>query len=149
MLTAVHRQQRLEFPCQYHNCTSTERPHVALSDELHFMLHRTAGRWRIRRKTSESKHPATTPGMAGGGSIRLRRMFSWHSLGSLIIVEGMIDQYKYELVLMDHAAIFSLRMMASNSRTIQSVIQLEVYVRVSKSTKMSLPFSPGKKTHLT
>ena len=29
-------------------------------------------------------------------------MFSWHSLGSLIIVEGTMDQYKYASVLADH-----------------------------------------------
>ncbi|GFU85506.1 transposable element Tcb1 transposase [Trichonephila clavipes] len=29
-------------------------------------------------------------------------MLSWHSLGSLIIVEGTIDQYKYASVLADH-----------------------------------------------
>ncbi|KAH7984907.1 hypothetical protein HPB52_024453 [Rhipicephalus sanguineus] len=35
---------------------------VAFSDESRFMLHRTDGRWRIRRETSESKHPATIAG---------------------------------------------------------------------------------------
>ncbi|GFY09543.1 transposable element Tcb1 transposase [Trichonephila clavipes] len=29
-------------------------------------------------------------------------MFSWHSLSSLIVVEGMRDQYKYASVLADH-----------------------------------------------
>ena len=59
MLTAVHRRQRLEFARQYRNWTSTECRKVAFSDESRFMLHRTDGRWRIRREASESKHPAT------------------------------------------------------------------------------------------
>ncbi|GBN57804.1 hypothetical protein AVEN_94624-1, partial [Araneus ventricosus] len=39
--------------------------------------------------------------------------------------------------------IFFLRMMASTSRTMRGVIQLAVYARGSKSTRMSLPYSPG------
>ncbi len=29
-------------------------------------------------------------------------MFSWHSLGALIVVEGTMDQHKYVSVLADH-----------------------------------------------
>ncbi|GBO12980.1 hypothetical protein AVEN_65033-1 [Araneus ventricosus] len=43
--------------------------------------------------------------------------------------------------------LFFLRMMASTSRTMRGVIQLAVYVRGSKSTRMSLPHSPGQQTH--
>ncbi|GFY55461.1 transposable element Tcb1 transposase [Trichonephila inaurata madagascariensis] len=39
---------------------------------------------------------------AEGGSISVWGMFSWHSLGSLIIVEGVMDQYKYASALADH-----------------------------------------------
>ncbi|KFM66230.1 Transposable element Tcb1 transposase, partial [Stegodyphus mimosarum] len=104
MLTAVHRRRRLEFARQYSSWTSTEWRQVAFSDESRFMLHRTDGRWRIRRETSERNHPATIAGtvQAGGGSIMVWGMFSWHSLGSLIIVEGTMDQYKYASVLEDH-----------------------------------------------
>ncbi|GFY00896.1 transposable element Tcb1 transposase [Trichonephila clavipes] len=52
MLTAVHRRRRLEFARQYSSWTSTEWRQLAFSDESRFMLHRTDGRWRIRRKTS-------------------------------------------------------------------------------------------------
>ncbi|GFT70127.1 transposable element Tcb1 transposase [Trichonephila clavipes] len=104
MLTAVHRRRRLEFARQYNSWTFTEWRQVAFSDESRFMLHRTDGRWCIRRETSERKHPATIAGtvQAGGGSIMVWGMFSWHSLGSLIIVEGTMDQYKYASVLADH-----------------------------------------------
>ncbi len=68
------------------------------------MLHRTDGRWRIRRETSENKHPVTIARrvQGGGGSILVRGMFSWHSLGVLIVVEGTMDQHKYVFVLADH-----------------------------------------------
>ncbi|GFW56059.1 transposable element Tcb1 transposase [Trichonephila clavipes] len=67
------------------------------------MLHRTDGRWRIRRETSERNHPTTIAGtvQAGGGSILVWGMFFRHSLGSLIIVKGTMDQYKYASVLAD------------------------------------------------
>ncbi|GFV19463.1 transposable element Tcb1 transposase [Trichonephila clavipes] len=83
MLTAVHRRRRLEFARQYSSWTSTEWRQVEFSDESRFMLHRTDGRWRIRRETSERNHPATIAGTvrAGGGSIMVWGMFSWHSLG--------------------------------------------------------------------
>ncbi|GFU90017.1 transposable element Tcb1 transposase [Trichonephila clavipes] len=104
MLTAVHRRRKLEFARQYSSWTSTEWRHVAFSDESRFMLHRTDGRWRIRRETSERNHPATIAGtvQATGGSIMVWGMLSWHYLGSLIIVEGTIDQYKYASVLADY-----------------------------------------------
>ncbi|GFY10843.1 transposable element Tcb1 transposase [Trichonephila clavipes] len=94
MLTTVHRRRRLEFARQYSSWTSTEWRQVAFSDESRFMLHRTDGRWRIRRETSERNHPATI-----ARSIMVWGMFSWHSL---IIVEGTMDQYKYASVLADH-----------------------------------------------
>ena len=42
----------LDFKCQfyviqYHNWMSTEWQQVAFTDELHFMLHQTDGRWCI------------------------------------------------------------------------------------------------------
>ncbi|GFU65333.1 transposable element Tcb1 transposase [Trichonephila clavipes] len=68
------------------------------------MLHRIDERWRIRRETSVSKHPATIAGtvQAGGGSIMVWGMFSWYCLGSLIIVKGTMDQYQYAPVLTEH-----------------------------------------------
>ncbi|GFY24686.1 transposable element Tcb1 transposase [Trichonephila clavipes] len=38
----------------------------------------------------------------GSGGIMVWVMFFWHSLGSLIIVEGTLDQYMYASVLLDH-----------------------------------------------
>ncbi|GFU57070.1 hypothetical protein TNCV_1779361 [Trichonephila clavipes] len=46
-------------------------------------------------------------------------------------------------------ALFFLRMVASTSRTLRSVIQLTAYVRDSKSTRISLSFFRVQKTHLT
>ncbi|GBM26675.1 hypothetical protein AVEN_241331-1 [Araneus ventricosus] len=43
--------------------------------------------------------------------------------------------------------LFFLRMMASTSRTMRGIIQLALYVRGSKSTRMSLPYSPGQQIH--
>ncbi|KAL1434046.1 hypothetical protein MTO96_012040 [Rhipicephalus appendiculatus] len=69
MLTAVHRLRRLELARQYRNWTSTEWRQGAFSDESRFMLHRTDGRWRIRRETSESKQPATIARRVQAGAL--------------------------------------------------------------------------------
>ncbi|GFV34568.1 transposable element Tcb1 transposase [Trichonephila clavipes] len=89
------------------NWTSTEWQQVAFSDESHFMLHRTDGRWHIRRETSEIQHSTVIAGtvQAGGEGIMVWGIFSWHSLVSLIIEEGTMDQYKYVSVLADHMRI--------------------------------------------
>ncbi|XP_023233830.1 uncharacterized protein LOC111633481 [Centruroides sculpturatus] len=90
MLTPVHQQRRLKFAHQYSNWTSTEWRQVAFSDESRFVLYQTDGRWHIQREASESKHPTIAARVqAGGGSIMVWGMFSWHSPGALIIVEGL------------------------------------------------------------
>ncbi|KAH7982924.1 hypothetical protein HPB52_008108 [Rhipicephalus sanguineus] len=57
MLTAVHRRRRLESARQYRNWTSTEWRQIDR-------------RWRIRRETSERKHPATIAGRVQAGALR-------------------------------------------------------------------------------
>ncbi|GFY12195.1 hypothetical protein TNCV_4934841 [Trichonephila clavipes] len=78
--------------------------------------------------------------------------FSWHSMGSLIIVEGTMDKYKYASVLADHIypiyEFFTFRMVTYTSGTMRSVTQLAVYVSDLKSPRISLPFYPGQQTHL-
>ncbi|GFX47174.1 transposable element Tcb1 transposase [Trichonephila clavipes] len=80
-------------PCRGGHCTLNlsrlKRPPADLESK-------TDGRWRIQLITSEIKHLVTIAGMvhAGGNSIMVWGMFTWHFLGLLIIVEGMIDQYK-------------------------------------------------------
>ncbi|GFY66768.1 transposable element Tcb1 transposase [Trichonephila inaurata madagascariensis] len=109
------------------------------------MLHRTDGHWHIRRETYKRKHPVTIAGTIQAGALWSVGMFFWYSLGSLIIVEGTMEEYKYVSVLASHVHCF----FSSTSRTMWSIIQLAVYVRGSKSTRMSLPFSPAQQTHLT
>lgn len=72
---------------------SVEWCQVAFPNESCFMLHQTDGHGHIRSKMSVSKHHATIVGrvQVGGESIMVWRMFLWHSLGALIIVEGMMD----------------------------------------------------------
>ncbi|KFM58577.1 hypothetical protein X975_16862, partial [Stegodyphus mimosarum] len=77
-------------------------------------------------------------------------IFSWHSLGALVFVEGTMDQQKYASFLVDHVHSF-LKMMASANRTMRSVshTQLAVYVHGSKNTRMSLPYFPGQQSPRT
>lgn len=124
-----------------HASTTTGRPlsggRWPFSDESRFMLYRTDGCRCIRHEKPESKHPLTIVGR----SIMVWEIFSWDSMGAFIIVEGMINRYKYASVFADDVPtceVFFLKMMASTSRTVRSVIEIVVYVRGSKGASMSL-----------
>ncbi|GFV46856.1 transposable element Tcb1 transposase [Trichonephila clavipes] len=148
MLTTVHRRRRLEFARQYSSWTSTEWRQVAFSDESRFMVHRTDGRWRIRREEPPCNHCRNGP--------------SWrrehYGLGNVFLAfsgftdhcgrhDGSIQVHicPHGPCPLLHAHCFFLRMMASSSRTMRDAIQLPVYVRGSKSTRMNFPSSLGSK----
>ncbi|GFW64552.1 transposable element Tcb1 transposase [Trichonephila clavipes] len=99
ILAAVPRQRRLEFACQYRNWTSIEWRQVKASNESRLMVHQTDGRWRIRRETSESKHPAAIArtDQARDRSIMIWEMFLWHSLGSYVIVKDTLDKLQVRI----------------------------------------------------
>ncbi|GFT52796.1 transposable element Tcb1 transposase [Trichonephila clavipes] len=108
LLTDVHWRRRLELAREFRNWTSTEWRQVVFSDESRVLLYRTDEHWQIRHETSESEHLATVVGklQAGEGSITVWGMFSWHSLGSFIIVEAMMDQHKYASVVVDQVHLY-------------------------------------------
>ncbi|GFV57669.1 transposable element Tcb1 transposase [Trichonephila clavipes] len=112
---------------------------------------RINGRWRIGCETSGSKHPATVAGtfQARGWSIIVRAIFSC----SLITVEGMMDQYKYASVLVDHGH-SDMRIVFPQDGGIYQQVHCQpyswaVYLRDLKSIRTGLPFSPGQQTNLT
>ncbi|GFT28676.1 transposable element Tcb1 transposase [Trichonephila clavipes] len=74
-------------------------------------------------------------------------LFSWHSLGSLIIVEGMMDQYKCTSVLAD-LTVFPQDDGLYQQDNAKCHSAGSVRVWCSKSTGISIPFSPGQQTHL-
>ncbi|GFV63379.1 transposable element Tcb1 transposase [Trichonephila clavipes] len=100
MLTAVHRRRRLEFARQYSSWTSTE--YVAFSDESRFMLHRTDGRWRTRRETSERNHPATIAGtvQARGGSIMDDGIFQQDNANTAASVCAWFEEHQDEFTVL-------------------------------------------------
>lgn len=126
-----------------------------LSDEKHFMFHRTDKRLHIRIEISESKHPAKFAGsvQAEGGMIMARKMFSWYSLGALIIVEGTMDQHMMNLFLRTIftpiCELFFLEVMSTTSMTFWCVIKLAVYARGSKNTRTSSLYSFGQQSFQT
>ncbi|GFW43326.1 hypothetical protein TNCV_2923741 [Trichonephila clavipes] len=97
------------------------------------MLHRTYGYWRKRPEASESKHPANIARTVhvGGGYVIVWGIGSWHSLDLLIIVDSIMDQYKYAsalvwMIVTFMGTLFFLRLMGSTNRKMRSVIQLVV-----------------------
>ncbi|GFS32222.1 meiosis-specific coiled-coil domain-containing protein MEIOC [Trichonephila inaurata madagascariensis] len=90
------------------------------------------------------KHPSTIACriQAEGGNIMVRGMFSWHSLGALIIGEGTLDHQRYTSVLVEHVylnmQIFFLSTMSSTIKTMRYVIQFAVIHDNCKSNNMAL-----------
>ncbi|GFX93846.1 transposable element Tcb1 transposase [Trichonephila clavipes] len=78
------------------------------------------------------------------GSIMVWEMFSEHSLGSLIIVQGMMDQYKYTSVLAEHVYPYMCIVFP-----LDDGIYHQDNVKSHTPVLKSLPFSPGQQTQLT
>ncbi|KAJ8896048.1 hypothetical protein PR048_001389 [Dryococelus australis] len=85
---------------RYGDWTTADWRRAAFSDELRFQLHRRDGRQRVRRETSENRHPASIARrtQGEGGSVMVWGMFSWYPLGPIIRVEGTLGRFGYEYI---------------------------------------------------
>lgn len=86
LLTAQHRQQRRSWARDHISWTIDDWKKVAWSDESRFKLVRADGRVRVWRRPHEAMDPSCQQGtvQAGGGSIMVWAVFTWHGLGSLV-----------------------------------------------------------------
>nr|KAF6360135.1 hypothetical protein mMyoMyo1_011093 [Myotis myotis] len=80
------------------------------SNESRFQLHHADGRVRIWQKQHESMHPTcmSTTLQAGGGSVMVWDMFSWHDSGPLIHVEQPLNSTTYLSIVADQVHIIML-----------------------------------------
>ncbi|GFU26174.1 transposable element Tcb1 transposase [Trichonephila clavipes] len=112
------------------------------------MLHRTDERWLIWREIMKTQHPAATAGtvQGEGRSIVVWGMFSWHSLSSLIIEEGTMDQYKCASAIADHVHPYMCIVSPQDDGIYQqdSAKIIQIAVPDLENTRMRLPFSPGR-----
>jgi len=70
---------------------------VAWSDESRFLLRHSDGRVRIRHKENENMDPSclVTTVQAGGGGVMVWGMFSWHTLGPLVLIGHRLNGKAY------------------------------------------------------
>nr|KAF6360105.1 hypothetical protein mMyoMyo1_011063 [Myotis myotis] len=103
LLSAVTKIKRLQFAKEHKYWTVEHWKKVMWSDESCFQLHPADGRVRIWGKQHESMHPTciSTTLQAGGGSVMVWGMFSWHDLGPLIHVEQRPNSTTYLSIIAD------------------------------------------------
>ena len=89
LLLAKKKKKRLQWARDHQHWTIGEWKNIALSDESQFLLSLADGRVRICRKQHESIAPSclVSTVQAGGSGVMVWRMFSWHTLGLLILIE--------------------------------------------------------------
>ncbi len=102
LLSAKNRKRRLQFTQAHQNCTIEDWKNVAWSDESWFLLRHSDGRVRIWRKEHESMDPSCLVSMvqAGGGSVMVWEIFSWHTLGPLSTNPALFKYHSLPWVLL-------------------------------------------------
>lgn len=69
MMTADHRKQRREFAQKYQRWNLADWKQIVFSEDSRFEFHWMDGHCRIRRETSEKKHPAANVGRTHAGNL--------------------------------------------------------------------------------
>lgn len=104
LLTARHRLQRLSWAREHIGWSLDQWKTVAWSDESRFQLVRADGRVRVWRRPHEAMDPNCQQGtvQAGGGSIMVWAVFTWHGLGPLVQLNRSLTGNGYVQLLTDH-----------------------------------------------
>lgn len=101
MISAKNKKKRLEFAKNHIDKPISFWKNVIWSDESKFELVGKKKRRKIWRKTGEAlldKHTTKTVKF-GGGSIMVWGCFSWHSIGNLHKIDGIMDARHYIRIL--------------------------------------------------
>lgn len=82
---------------------------VLWSDESKFNLCGSDGKVYVRRPPNKQFDPRYTIKTVkhGGGSIMVWGAFSWHGVGPLVRVQGIMDQHQYKAILQDSMVVFA------------------------------------------
>lgn len=104
LMTARHKALRLAWARQHHHWTTDDWKHVAWSDESRFQWYRADGRERVWRLPHYSVDPTCQQGtvQAGGGSVMVWGVCSWHDMGPLIRLNTTLTGDRYVSILSDH-----------------------------------------------
>ncbi|KFM68178.1 Transposable element Tcb2 transposase, partial [Stegodyphus mimosarum] len=96
--------QRLSWAREHIGWSLNEWKTVASSDESRFQLVRADGRVRVWRRPHEAMDPSCQQGtvQAGGGSIMVWAVFTWHGLVPLVQLNRSLTGKEYLQLLEDH-----------------------------------------------
>ncbi len=116
LLSAKNRKQRIQFTQAQQNWTIVDWENVAWSDESRFLLRHSDGRVRIWLKEHESMDPSclVSTVQAGGGSLMVWGIFSWHTLGPLVPIEHRLNATAYLSIVADHVHPFMITVYPSS-----------------------------------
>lgn len=102
-------QPRAErWDCSVHRFSKTGllkfEKNEACSDESQLVLGHTEGRVRVWHQMHESMTPTcfVSTVKAGGGDLMVQRMFFWHNMGPLILINHHLNATGYLCIIDDH-----------------------------------------------
>ncbi len=105
LLSAKNRKRRLQFTQAHQNWTIEDWKNVAWSDESRFLMRHSDDTVRIWCKEHESMDPSclVSTVQAAGDGVMVWGIFSWHTLGPLVLIKHRLKLYiKYLFKDSDH-----------------------------------------------
>ncbi len=104
LLSAKNRKRRLQFEQAHWNWTIEDWKNIAWSEESWFLLQHSDGRVRIWCKEHESMDTSclVSTVQAGGCSVMVWGIYSWHTLGPLVPIEHSLNATAYLSIVADH-----------------------------------------------
>ncbi len=153
LLSAKNRTRRIQFTQTPQNWTIEDWKNVAWSDESRFLLRYSDGRVRIWRKEHESMDPSclVSTVQAGGGGVMVCGIFSWHTLGSLVLIEHHLNATAYPSIVADHVHPFITTVYPSSDATSSRIMHHATKLKSSQTgflnMKISSLYSNGLHSH--
>jgi len=101
LLTPRHISLRFEMATSWLGLTDEELKMIVFSDEAKFNLRyfdEKSSVWRTPTSELQSKHIEPTV-KYGGGSVMVWACFSYHGVGKLVIIDGLMDAAAYVTIL--------------------------------------------------
>ncbi len=153
LLSTKNRKQRLKCAQIHQNWTIEDWKNIAWSDESRFLLQHSDGRVRICCKEHESMDPSclVTMVQAGGGSLMVWGIFSWHTLGPLVPIKHCLNTTVYLSIVADHVHPFMTTVYPSSDATSSRIMHHVTKLRSSQTgflnMTMSSLYSNGLHSH--